>query len=112
MELTAGSDSRKRGLQIMKKVQGSPRPLGVTIGTESMNFAVSVPPGKLCERAAVPGWQCGRWRQYIPCRKTLRWERVRFLALEGLNPQEYEYNYRIGGEGHSGSICEAHNRPP
>ena len=49
MELTAGSDSRKRGLQIMKKVQGSPQPLGVTIGTERINFAVSVPGGKSCE---------------------------------------------------------------
>ena len=97
MELTAGSDSRKRGLQIMKKVQGSPRPLGVTIGTESMNFAVSVPPGKLCELLLYRAGSADVEAVY-PMQEDPAMGEVRFLALEGLNPQEYEYNYRIGGK--------------
>ena len=81
----------------MKKVQGSPQPLGVTIGTERMNFAVSVSPGKLCELLLYRAGSADVETVY-PMQEDPAMGEVRFLALEGLNPQEYEYNYRIGGK--------------
>lgn len=78
----------------MKKVQGSPQPLGVTIGTERINFAVSVPGGKSCELLLYRTGSTDIEAVY-PMQEDSAMGEVRFLALEGISPQEYEYNYRI-----------------
>ena len=62
-----------------------------------MNFAVSVSPGKLCELLLYRAGSADVEAVY-PMQEDPAMGEVRFLALEGLNPQEYEYNYRIGGK--------------
>lgn len=80
----------------MKKVEGDPQPLGVTKKSGMMNFAVSVPAGKNCELLL---YRAGSMEPAVvfemPEEEGLG--EVRFLAVEGLDEQKYEYNYRIGG---------------
>lgn len=78
----------------MKKVQGSPQPLGVTIKEDRVNFAVSVPKGKKCELLL---YRAGK--EEIECEYSMpEYEavgEVRFLAIEGVDAAQYEYNYRV-----------------
>ncbi len=80
----------------MKKVEGYPQPLGVTKRGGRMNFAVSVPVGKNCELLL---YRAGSMKPEIvfemPEEEGVG--EVRFLAVEDLDEQKYEYNYRIGG---------------
>lgn len=81
----------------MKKAEGCPQPLGVTIQNGRVNFAVSVPAGKSCELLLYRAGKCEPAAVYeMPEEEGLG--EVRFLALEDLNEQRYEYNYRIGGK--------------
>lgn len=81
----------------MREVQGIPHPLGVTIGRDRTNFAVAVPPGETCELLLyriggnVP-------ELAVPMPEAHAVGEVRFLAIEGLDAQKFEYNYRIGGK--------------
>lgn len=81
----------------MKKVEGYPQPLGVTTGQNKVNFAVSVPEGKKCELLL---YRAGRtepvYTYEMPKEEGIG--EVRFLAIEGLDVQKYEYNYRIGDQ--------------
>lgn len=81
----------------MKKVQGKPLPLGVTIETDRVNFAVAVSMGKSCElllyRRGVPDVQ-----MTFPMPKEEALGEVRFLALTGIEPELLEYNYLIDGK--------------
>lgn len=80
----------------MKKVKGSPQPLGVTGNYEKMNFAVSVPSGKCCELLLYQAGKKEPVKIYeMPEAEGLG--EVRFLALEELDWKHYEYNYRIDG---------------
>lgn len=80
----------------MKKVKGSPQPLGVTGNHEKMNFAVSVPSGKCCELLLYQAGKKEPVKIYeMPEAEGLG--EVRFLALEELDWKHYEYNYRIDG---------------
>ncbi len=81
----------------MKKVEGCPQPLGVTIEQEKVNFAVSVPRGESCELLLYRTGKTEPVQVYeMPEEEGLG--EVRFLAVEGLTVQRYEYNYRIGGQ--------------
>lgn len=81
----------------MRKVEGSPQPLGATREDGRMNFAVSVPAGKTCELVLYRAGTSEPAQTYeMPEEEGLG--EVRFLALEEFEPSQYEYNYRIGGK--------------
>ena len=81
----------------MKKVEGYPQPLGVKIEQDKVNFAVSVPSGKNCELLL---YRVGRtepaFTYDMPEEEGLG--EIRFLALERLDVQKIEYNFRIDGK--------------
>ena len=80
----------------MREVQGVPYPLGVRIVKDRVNFAVAVPAGAACELMLYEkGGQVPGQVFSMPEEKAVG--EVRFLAVEGLEPDKYEYNYRIGG---------------
>ena len=60
-----------------------------------MNFSVAVPEGKQCELLLYKAGSAAPAEQF-PMEESVG--EVHFLAVEGLDPAEYEYNYRIDGE--------------
>lgn len=81
----------------MRKVQGSPQPLGVALEKDRINFAVSVPPDKSCELLLYHGDSQAPAKVFpMPLQKGAG--EVRFLAVEDLKPSEYEYNYKVDGK--------------
>lgn len=81
----------------MKRVEGFPQPLGVTARDGMVNFAVSVPAGKCCELLLYRAGKKEPTEVFEMSEQDGIGE-VRFLALEGVNPERYEYNFRIGGK--------------
>lgn len=81
----------------MKRVEGFPQPLGVTARDGMVNFAVSVPAGKCCELLLYRAGKKEPTEVFEMSEQDGIGE-VRFLALEGVNPERYEYNFRIGGQ--------------
>lgn len=81
----------------MRRVEGSPQPLGVTRRNGRMNFAVSVPAGKTCELLL---YSMGKTEpvQVFEMTEEEGMGEVRFLAIEEFDAAQYEYNYRIGGK--------------
>lgn len=79
----------------MKKIQGQPLPLGVTVTEDRINFSVVVSGEKKCRLLLY------REKEGGPC-ITFDMEEslgdVRYLALTDLDGAEYEYNYEIDGE--------------
>ena len=79
----------------MREVQGYPLPLGVQISKDRVNFSIAVPADKDCQLLL---YRTGRKK---PCRqfdmKPMIGE-VRFIALEDIEPGDYEYNYLINKE--------------
>lgn len=78
----------------MRKVQGSPQPLGVTIKEGKVNFAIPVPAEKTCELLLYRAGEGAVAKVYPMDARDAAGE-VRFLAIEGLDAGKYEYNYRI-----------------
>lgn len=79
----------------MKKVNGYPKPLGVTLFGDRTNFAVAVPAGASCELVL---YKLGGLEPF--CKYELPesgFGEVRFLALQDIHPWEYEYHYLING---------------
>ena len=81
----------------MTRREGRPLPLGADVRKDGVNFAVEAPRGKTCELLLYRKGEKEPAACFdMPaCRET---GDVRFLALADLPAQEYEYNYRIGGE--------------
>ncbi len=79
---------------MMKKVEGTPQPLGATTYHGYTNFAVSVPAGKTC-RLLV--YQKGKTEpvQAFDMPEEEGLGEVRFLALEGFRADRQEYNFEI-----------------
>ena len=79
----------------MREVQGYPLPLGVQISKDRVNFSIAVPADKDCQLLL---YHTGRKK---PCRqfdmKPMIGE-VRCIALEDIEPGDYEYNYLINKE--------------
>ena len=79
----------------MREVQGYPLPLGVQISKDRVNFSIAVPADKDCQLLL---YRTGRKK---PCRqfdmKPMIGE-VRCIALEDIQPGDYEYNYLINKE--------------
>ena len=87
--------SRRQKGQSMKKTEGKPLPLGVTIQEDKINFAFPVPEGK---KGSLLLYHAGESR---PCSSYALEDtvgEVRYLALEGCDPTEYEYNLEVDGE--------------
>ena len=79
----------------MKREQGRPLPLGVTINGDRVNFSIAVPKKKECQLLLY------RKGETHPCAEYEMEEsvgEVRSLMLTEWNPPEYEYNYRIEKE--------------
>ena len=79
----------------MRAKKGKPLPLGISITGSSVNFSVAVPEGKQCELLLYKAGSAAPAEQF-PMEESVG--EVHFLAVEGLDPAEYEYNYRIDGE--------------
>lgn len=75
---------------MLKQIQGKAEPIGVSIERNRVNFAVVVPPGKLCELLLFKKEETEIAFRY-PMEGALG--EVRFLALEGEQIEEYEYLY-------------------
>lgn len=81
----------------MKKVQGKPQPFGASVEGNKVNFAVQVPAGKKCEVLIYrSGARQPRYRFEMPEDEGIG--EVRFLAVEGIESDRYEYNFMIDGE--------------
>ena len=79
----------------MREVQGQPLPLGINTSGDHVNFSVAVPEG---ERCWLLLYRAGEEEPKERYEMTEAIGEVRFLALEGMDPADYEYNYMIGGE--------------
>ena len=79
----------------MREVQGQPLPLGINISGDHVNFSVAVSEG---ERCWLLLYRAGEEEPKERYEMTEAIGEVRFLALEGMDPADYEYNYMIGGE--------------
>lgn len=79
----------------MRRAAGRPQPFGVAAEKDRVNFAVQVPQGKKCELLIYEAGKCTpKYRFEMPEEDGIG--EVRFLALEEIDPAQYEYNYRIG----------------
>ena len=81
----------------MKKTTGRPQPFGAAVEGNRVNFAVQVPEGKSC---ALLLYKRGKKRPEVtfdmPREEGIG--EVRFLAVEELEAEQYEYNYLIDGK--------------
>lgn len=79
----------------MRAEKGKPLPLGVSVSEGEVNFSIAVPEGKRCELLL---YEAGRNRPIRCFEMNESIGEVRFLKLTGLDPENYEYNYRIEDE--------------
>ena len=81
----------------MRKIKGSPQPFGVDIKGKNINFAVQVAKGKTCELLLYKrGKEVPEYQFDMPEEEGVG--EVRFLAVEGLKADRYEYNFLIDGK--------------
>lgn len=88
----------------MKKVSGSPLPLGVTYKNGRANFAMEVPEGKTCKLLLYRKGEASLLASYV---FSDRIGSVCYLAVDGLKEEAYEYNYDIDGESVTDSYAKA-----
>lgn len=80
----------------MRKTKGSPQPFGVDIKEKSVNFAVQAAQGKSCELLLYRrGKEEPEYRFDMPEEEGVG--EVRFLAIQDLKADRYEYNFLIDG---------------
>lgn len=79
----------------MKKIQGKPLPLGVTVSKEHVNFAAAVPQGKRCSLLLYHIGEKESCMSY-PMEETEG--EIQAAAFEDFDISEYEYNYEIEEE--------------
>ena len=79
----------------MKEIQGRPLPLGVTMIGNTMNFSVAVPQEKECQLLL---YHAGENKPCMSFGMKKSIGEVRYIALEDIDPSEYEYNYEMDGE--------------
>lgn len=85
-------ETREPGMTQMK---GRPLPLGVTVTEGSVNFSVAVPEGKTCRLLLYPA---GEKKPCMAYEMRPGVGEVHCLALAGIDPSEYEYNYQMDEE--------------
>ncbi len=78
----------------MKKISGRPQPFGTAVEGRKVNFAVQVPAGKKCELLLYR-----EGRKHPECTFDMPENEgigeVRFMAVEDIDAEKYEYNFRI-----------------
>ena len=79
----------------MKKTEGKPLPLGVSGEGEKINFSVAVPEGKSCSLLL---YRAGEEKSCLEYPMEEVFGEVRYLALEDLDKDCREYNYRTEKE--------------
>ena len=79
----------------MKKTEGKPLPLGVSGEGEKINFSVAVPEGKPCSLLL---YRAGEEKPCLEYPMEEVFGEVRYLALEDLDKDCREYNYRTEKE--------------
>lgn len=80
----------------MKKTTGRPQPFGAAVEKDRVNFSVQVPKGKTCGLLLYrKGKEQPAVRFEMPEEEGVG--EVRFLAVEGIDADQYEYNFEIGG---------------
>ncbi len=81
----------------MKKTTGRPQPFGAAVEGSRVNFAVQVRAGKTCELLLYrKGRKSPQISYDMPEEEGIG--EVRFLAVEEINPEQYEYNFLIDGK--------------
>ena len=81
----------------MMKIKGSPQPFGVDIKGKNINFAVQVAKGNTCELLLYKrGKEVPEYQFDMPEEEGVG--EVRFLSVEGLKADRYEYNFLIDGK--------------
>lgn len=81
----------------MKKVQGKPLPLGVTVTDGIVNFSVAVQKGRDCRLLLYKKGE-EKPSEIFEMPEQDAVGEVRFLAIEEIDLVSYEYNYMIGEE--------------
>ena len=81
----------------MKRIEGKPLPVGVTIGKDSVNFSIAVPEKKTCQLLLYKAGEITPTYTF-ELKEEDAFGEMRFIALEGLETKKYEYNYEIDGE--------------
>lgn len=90
MERTDGSRKGQR----MKKAMGRPQPFGADVEEDRVNFAVQVPGGKSCSLLLYRKGEDHPVSTFdMPEEEGIG--EVRFLMVEGIEPEQYEYNFQI-----------------
>ena len=90
MERTDGSRKGQR----MKKAMGRPQPFGADVEGDRVNFAVQVPGGKSCSLLLYRKGEDHPVSTFdMPEEEGIG--EVRFLMVEGIEPEQYEYNFQI-----------------
>lgn len=80
----------------MKKTTGKPQPFGAAADTTGVNFALQVPAGKKCELLLYrEGRKKPEFCVELPEEDGIG--EVRFLRIEDIEPEKYEYHFMIGG---------------
>ncbi len=79
----------------MKEVQGVPLPLGITIQNNRINFSVEVPDEQVCSLILYRTGEKEVYREFEMKRMV---GNVWALTLDEIEPEKYEYNYRMNGK--------------
>ena len=88
----------------MKKVSGSPLPLGVTYKNGRANFAMEVPEGKTCKLLLYRKGEASLLASYV---FSDRIGSVCYMAVDGLKEEAFEYYFVIDGESVTDSNAKA-----
>lgn len=79
----------------MKRIQGKPLPLGVSVESGKVNFAVAAPEGKTCSLLI---YRRGEKEPCSICPVEESIGEIRTAAFMDFDAPSYEYNYEIDGE--------------
>lgn len=81
----------------MKTSKGKIYPLGTTVTERGVNFSVAVECGKKCELLLYKaGGKSPFWN--IEMKEEPQFGKLRTIQIEEIDPEAWEYNYRIDGE--------------
>lgn len=92
----------------MRQAIGTPQPLGAKKKKDGMNFVIVVPAGKTCELLLYKKGETEPVEVFELPEEGIG--EVRFLKLEGLQEEIYEYNYRIDGKVYVDPFAKAVSR--
>lgn len=81
----------------MKRREGKPLPVGVTVGKDAVNFSIAVPEKKTCQLLLYKAGEVTPTHTF-ELKEEDAFGEMCFIALEGLETEKYEYNYEIDGE--------------